>query len=156
MNLSAVLGVKGNEVGGKADFIEQDSTANQISRMHAGFCPRERAINRIRLRNPIGDKTSLHYAQIWLHGILLVFVFPEKQIRYIAVTEGEDTEKGLSDFVPFKNLFNEWLAKDTSRKVKAVLHAKFAAGERTFSIAPLGYMRPRSIISLLFILIQLG
>ena len=36
---------------------------------------------------------------------------------------------------------NEWLAKDTSRKVKIALHAKFAAGERTFSIAPLGYMR---------------
>ena len=33
------------------------------------------------------------------------FVFPEKQIRYIAVAENEDTEKGLSDFVPFKNLF---------------------------------------------------
>ena len=35
------------------------------------------------------------------------FVFPEKQIRYIAVAENEDTEKGLSDFVPFKNLFND-------------------------------------------------
>ena len=37
----------------------------------------------------------------------LEFVFPEKQIRYIAVAENEDTEKGLSDFVPFKNLFND-------------------------------------------------
>ena len=35
----------------------------------------------------------------------LEFVFPEKNIRYIAVTENEDTKKGLSDFVPFKNLF---------------------------------------------------
>ena len=41
----------------------------------------------------------------------LEFVFPEKQVRYIAITENEDTEKGLSDFVPFKNLFNEWFAK---------------------------------------------
>lgn len=37
----------------------------------------------------------------------LEFVFPEGGIRYIAVTDNEDTEKGLSDFVPFKNLFNE-------------------------------------------------
>ena len=66
----------------------------------------------------------------------LEFVFPEKQIRYIAVAENEDTEKGLSDFVPFKNLFNEWFAKDTSRKVKTALRAKFAAGERTFAYAP--------------------
>ena len=49
----------------------------------------------------------------------LEFLFPEKRVRYIAVAENEDTEKGLSDFVPFKNLFNEWFAKDTSRKVKA-------------------------------------
>ena len=71
----------------------------------------------------------------------LEFVFPEKQIRYIAVTENEDTERGLSDFVPFKNLFNEWFAKDTSRKVKAALRAKFANGERMFTYAPLGYKR---------------
>ncbi len=71
----------------------------------------------------------------------LEFVFPEKKVRYIAVTENEDTEKGLSDFVPFKNLFNEWFAKDTSRKVKTALHAKFAVGERIFAYAPLGYKR---------------
>ena len=35
----------------------------------------------------------------------LEFVFPENHVRYIAVAENEDTEKGLSDFVPFKNLF---------------------------------------------------
>ena len=71
----------------------------------------------------------------------LEFVFPEKGIRYIAVSDNEDTEKGLSDFVPFKNLFNEWFAKDTSRKVKNSLHAKFLAGERPFAYAPLGYKR---------------
>ncbi len=74
-------------------------------------------------------------------GYYLEYVFPEKQIRYIAVSENEDSKKGLSDFVPFKNLFNEWFAKDTSRKVKTALHAKFAAGERIFTYAPLGYIR---------------
>ena len=74
-------------------------------------------------------------------GQYLEYEFPEKQVRYIAVSENEDTKKGLSDFVPFKNLFNEWFAKDTSRKVKTALHAKFAAGERTFAYAPLGYVR---------------
>ena len=71
----------------------------------------------------------------------LEFIFPEKHIRYIAVAENEDTEKGLSDFVPFKNLFNEWFAKDTSRKVKTALRAKHAAGERTATYAPLGYKK---------------
>ncbi len=37
-------------------------------------------------------------------GHYLEFVFPQKQVRYIAIAENEDTEKGLSEFVPFKNL----------------------------------------------------
>lgn len=74
-------------------------------------------------------------------GYYLEYEFPERQVRYISVSENEDTKKGLSDFVPFKNLFNEWFAKDTSRKVKTALHAKYAAGERTFAYAPLGYIR---------------
>ena len=71
----------------------------------------------------------------------LEFDFPERGIRYIAVTDNEDTEKGLSDFVPFKNLFNEWFAKDTSRKVKAAFRAKFAKGQRIFAYAPIGYRK---------------
>lgn len=69
-------------------------------------------------------------------GYYLEYEFPDKQVRYIAVSENEDTKKGVSDFVPFKNLFNEWFARDTSRKVKTALHAKYAAGERTFAYAP--------------------
>lgn len=74
-------------------------------------------------------------------GFYLEFFFVEKNVRYIAVTDGEDTDKGLSDFVPFKNLFNEWFAKDTSRKIKATMNAKFLAGERTFAYAPVGYKK---------------
>ena len=51
--------------------------------------------------------------------------------------------KGLSDFVPFKNLFNEWFAKDTSRKVKAAFKAKFATGQRIGAYAPIGYRKHR-------------
>lgn len=71
----------------------------------------------------------------------LEFYFPEKKVRYIAISDNEDTEKGLSDIVPVKNIFNEWFAKDTSRKVKNALRANNMAGERTFTYAPLGYKR---------------
>ena len=43
--------------------------------------------------------------------------------------------------MPFKNLFNEWFAKDTSRKVKASLKAKFHNGERISAYAPIGYLK---------------
>ena len=71
----------------------------------------------------------------------LEFYFPENKVRYIAVSDNEDTDKGLSDLVPFKNLFNEWFAKDTSKKVKNAIHAKHMAGERTFTYPPIGYIR---------------
>ena len=41
----------------------------------------------------------------------LEFLFPEKRVRYIAVAENEDTEKGLSDFVPFKTCSMNGLRK---------------------------------------------
>ena len=81
----------------------------------------------------------------------LEFLFPEKRVRYIAVAENEDTEKGLSDFVPFKNLFNEWFAKDTSRKVKAASKAKFATGQRIGAYAPIGYRKHPEIKNKLII-----
>ena len=40
----------------------------------------------------------------------LEYVFPEKRVRYVAVNDGEDSEKGMSDFSPFKSLFNDNLA----------------------------------------------
>ena len=47
----------------------------------------------------------------------------------------------FADTFPKQSIFNEWFAKDTSRKVKAALHSKFANGERIFAYAPLGYKR---------------
>ena len=84
-------------------------------------------------------------------GLYLEFLFPEKRVRYIAVAENEDTEKGLFDFVPFKNLFNEWFAKDTSRKVKAAFKAKFATGQRIGAYAPIGYRKHPEIKNKLII-----
>ena len=43
----------------------------------------------------------------------LEFYFPEKRIRYIAVTENEDTEKGLSDFVPLRAVKSKLLSKQS-------------------------------------------
>lgn len=70
----------------------------------------------------------------------LEFVFPEKGIRYIAVSDNEDTEKGLSDFAPFKNLFNEWYAKDISKKRRIVNKMKGNSGI-PLSPPPYGYIK---------------
>ena len=74
-------------------------------------------------------------------GYYLEIDFPSGGIRFIAVNDNEDTEKGLSDFAPFKSLFNEFYAKDTSRKVKAAYAAKYRAGEYITTYAPIGYKK---------------
>ena len=84
-------------------------------------------------------------------GYYLEFVFPKLKVRYIAVNDNEDTDKGLSDFVPFKNLINEFVAKDTSRKSKAAFRAKFLNGERVNSMAPFGYKKHPEIKNKLMI-----
>ena len=58
----------------------------------------------------------------------LEFLFPEKRVRYIAVAENEDTEKGLSDFVPFKNLFKELLSGQTELKRQNMGTARLTEG----------------------------
>lgn len=53
-----------------------------------------------------------------------------------------DTENAESnDLMPFKNLFNEWFVRDTSRKIRAVQRAKAQRGERLGTRAPYGYKK---------------
>ena len=66
--------------------------------------------------------------------------FAERDIRYIAINDGVDSDKGDNDFTPFRNLFNDFYARDTSRKIRAILTAKANAGEH-MGKQPYGYLR---------------
>lgn len=74
-------------------------------------------------------------------GLYTEMFFPEHGVRYIAINDSVDSEKGDNDFAPFKNIMNEWYARDTSRKVKSALQAKFSAGAHLGAYAPLGYKK---------------
>ena len=67
--------------------------------------------------------------------------FAERDIRYIAINDGVDSDKGDNDFTPFRNLFNDFYARDTSKKIRAVMRAKGNAGEHLCSNPPYGYMK---------------
>ena len=69
------------------------------------------------------------------------YFFPEHNVRCIAVNDNFDTENGDDDFAPFKNIINEWYAKDISRKVRAVRLSNARKGNFMGSIVPYGYMR---------------
>lgn len=74
-------------------------------------------------------------------GMYTEIIFPEKDIHFIAINDGVDSTFGTDDFTPFRNIINEWYAKDTSKKVRAVKKAKGMAGEHTNPHAPYGYMK---------------
>ena len=75
-------------------------------------------------------------------GLYIEERFPMFGVRYIAINDNVDTENAESnDLMPFKNLFNEWFIRDTSRKIRAVQKAKAERGERLGTRAPYGYVK---------------
>lgn len=74
-------------------------------------------------------------------GMFMEIVFPQNNIRFIAVNDGYDNAFGDNEFLPFKNIMNEWYAKDTSKKIKAVNRAKARAGEHLTTNIPYGYIK---------------
>ncbi len=73
-------------------------------------------------------------------GELIEIVFPEYEVRYIAINDGVDTAREDNEFTPLRNWFNEFYARDTSKKIRAVKQAKAQKGERVNGEVPYGYI----------------
>lgn len=74
-------------------------------------------------------------------GMYTEIMFPEHDVHFIAVNDGVDSKQGDNEFTPFRNIINEWYAKDTSKKIRAVMKVKGNAGEHLTTNAPYGYMK---------------
>lgn len=75
-------------------------------------------------------------------GFYTEVLFVEKGIRFIAINNGIDSNNQQdSDFTPFLNIINEWYAKDTSKKIRAVMKSKGEAGEYLCTHPPYGYRK---------------
>lgn len=69
-------------------------------------------------------------------GRLQDFIFPAYDVRFIAINDDVDSAKGENDFAVFKNVFNDYYAKDTSKKIRAVVKMRGEAGEHLASNPP--------------------
>ncbi len=68
--------------------------------------------------------------------------FPSHGVRYIALTDGVDTERSATmDITPFKNLLNDMYAQDISKKVKSALLTRQKQGKFIGTKAPFGYKK---------------
>ena len=77
-------------------------------------------------------------------GNYIEMEFPHRDVRYIAVNDNYDSQdinSSSNELAPFKNLFNEWFARDTSKKIRAVIKSKAERGERIGSHIPYGYKK---------------
>lgn len=77
-------------------------------------------------------------------GYYIEKYFPSKSVRYIAVTDNVDTfdpNNTNNDMTPFKSVFNDMYAKDTSRKVRTILRTKAMNGESVKAFQPYGYRK---------------
>ena len=74
-------------------------------------------------------------------GELIEVIFPEYDVRYIAINDGVDTAREDNEFTPLRNWFNEFYARDTSRKIRAVQKAKGERGVPLTPNVPYGYVK---------------
>lgn len=84
------------------------------------------------------SRLGRNYLQV---GMYTEMLFPRKGVRYIAINDGVDSEQGDNDLTPLKNLFNEWMVRDTSKKIKAVFRSKGMSGKPITSNPVYGYLK---------------
>ena len=83
------------------------------------------------------SRLGRNYLQV---GMYTEMIFPQKGVRFIAINDGVDSAQGENDFAPLRNIFNEWLVRDTSKKIKAVKRSKGRSGKPITSKPVYGYL----------------
>lgn len=106
----------------------------------------KRLINDIELKkvNMVITKDMSRLGRDYIEtGNLIERYFPQKGIRYIAVTDNIDTflDNSNNDIAPFKAIMNDMYAKDISKKIRTSLRAKQKEGKFVGGRAPFGYMK---------------
>jgi len=64
----------------------------------------------------------------------------KKNVRLIALNDGVDSFRGEDDFTPFRNIMNEWYARDTSKKIRSTFQAKGKSGKHLTGAVSYGYL----------------
>lgn len=74
-------------------------------------------------------------------GYYMEVFFPNNDVRFVAIYDNYDSEMGDNEFAPFKNIFNEFYARDTSKKIRAVLQNKAKSGQIMVVVPIYGYKK---------------
>lgn len=67
-------------------------------------------------------------------------ILRQKGVRLIAINDGVDSARGDDDFTPFRNIMNEYYARDTSRKIRSTFQSKGKSGKHVTGLVIYGYL----------------
>ena len=85
-------------------------------------------------------------------GFYTEVFFRQHSVHFVAIANGVDSDdQNSNEFAPFLNIMNEWYAKDTSNKIKAVFKARMKNGMRCSGSIPYGYKRTKEDKQLLLV-----
>ena len=102
-----------------------------------------------------GHKTKLHHGKQTLRQLIkdmsrmgrdylkvgqIMEILRQRGVRLIAINDGVDSARGDDDFTPFRNIMNEYYARDTSRKIRSTFQSKGKSGKHLTGTVIYGYL----------------
>lgn len=121
-------------------FVDDGISGTTFNR--PGFQEMEELIESGKVSTVIVKDLSRFGREHLLCGHYTEIVYPSLGVNFIAIQENVDTTKGVgTEMMPFHNIFNEWYAAQTSKKIRAVNEMKAAKGKRVSSTVAYGYKK---------------
>lgn len=121
-------------------FVDDGISGTTFNR--PGFQEMESLIEAGKVSTVIVKDLSRFGREHLLCGHYTEIVYPTLGVNFIAIQENVDTTKGIgTEMMPFHNIFNEWYAAQTSKKIRAVNEMKASKGMRISSTVPYGYKK---------------
>lgn len=121
-------------------FVDDGISGTTFNR--PGFLEMEKLIESGKVSTVIVKDLSRFGREHLLCGHYTEIVYPSLGVNFIAIQENVDTTKGIgTEMMPFHNIFNEWYAAQTSKKIRAVNEMKAAKGKRVSSSVAYGYKK---------------
>ena len=123
MLLHDYIGKQEDLFGEIVEYVDDGYTGTNFNR--PAFQEALELVNQGRVRNFVVKDLSRFGRDYLKVGAFTEVAFPEKNVRFIAINDNVDSEKPEDNsLAPFCNLFNEWYARDCSKKITAVKHVK--------------------------------
>lgn len=121
-------------------FVDDGISGTTFNR--PGFQEMQKLIEEGKISTVIVKDLSRFGREHLLCGHYTEIVYPTLGVNFIALQENVDTDKGIgTEMMPFHNIFNEWYAAQTSKKIRAVNEMKAAKGKRVSSTVAYGYKK---------------